>query len=82
MNKIYKSKWSRVTQTWVATSELTKGMGKAAAVVSLMVLSNSAFAADCVAAADGSYLPGNTIPSCNNVVAATTTRLRPYNAVN
>ena len=54
MNKIYKSKWSRVTQTWVATSELTKGMGKAAAVVSLMVLSNSAFAADCVAAADGS----------------------------
>ena len=72
MNKIYKSKWSRVTQTWVATSELTKGMGKAAAVVSLMVLSNSAFAADCVASADGSYLPGNTIPSCNNVVAATT----------
>ena len=74
MNKIYKSKWSRVTQTWVATSELTKGAGKAAAVVSLMVLSNSAFAADCVAAADGSYLPGNTIPLCNNVVAATTTQ--------
>ena len=74
MNKIYKSKWSHVTQTWVATSELTKGMGKAAAVVSLMVLSNSAFAADCVAAADGSYLPGNTIPSCNNVVAATATQ--------
>lgn len=74
MNKIYKSKWSRVTQTWVATSELTKGMGKAAAVVSLMALSNSAFAADCVAAADGSFLPGNTDPSCNNVVAATTTQ--------
>jgi outer membrane autotransporter protein len=49
-------------------------MGKAAAVVSLMALSNSAFAADCVAAADGSFLPGNTIPSCNKVVAATTTQ--------
>jgi outer membrane autotransporter protein len=51
-------------------------MGKAAAVVSLMVLSNSAFAADCVAAADGSYMPGDyaPLPSCNNVVAATVTQ--------
>ena len=38
--------------------------------------SGTGFAATitCTPEADGSYLPGNTIPSCNNVVAATTTQ--------
>ena len=72
MNKIYKSKWNRATQTWVATSELSKSMGKAVAVVSLMAISSHSFAAPvtCTAAADGSYLVGNVIPSCNDVAAA------------
>ena len=39
-------------------------------------VSGTGFAATvtCIPGADGSYLPGNTIPSCNNVVAATTTQ--------
>ena len=76
MNKIYKSKWNRATQTWVATSELSKSMGKAVAVVSLMAISSHSFAAPvtCTPGADGSYLPGNTAPSCNDVVATTVTQ--------
>ena len=71
MNKIYKSKWNRATQTWVATSELSKSMGKAVAVVSLMAISSHSFAAPVTCTTvDGSYWPGN-FNTANNANAAT-----------
>ncbi|MGB5108488.1 MAG: autotransporter outer membrane beta-barrel domain-containing protein [Formosimonas sp.] len=73
MNNIYKTKWNRATNSWVACSELVKRTGKAAAAVSLMALSSNAVAAPitCTAGADGSYLVGNVVPSCNTIASET-----------
>ena len=37
-------------------------------------VSSMSFGANCTPAADGSYLPGNVAPSCNNIVPATVTQ--------
>lgn len=71
MNKIYQTKFNKLTGTTVACSELVRRACKATATIAVLAASATAFALDCTANGDGSYLPGGSSPSCNNINAAT-----------
>lgn len=59
MNKIFKSKWNRATQSYVACSELTRHAGKVTVGMSILTAAlatlspSGAYAVDCVAKANG-----------------------------
>lgn len=74
MNQIYLTKFNVITGTTVVCSELARRASKAMITVCVLVSSASAFALDCTASADGSYLVGQNSPSCNNINAATATQ--------
>ena len=71
MNKIYQTKFNKFTGTTVVCSELVKSACKATVTISVLAASSTAFALNCTANTDGSYLPGVTDPSCNNINSAT-----------
>ena len=71
MNKIYQTKFNKFTGTTVVCSELVKRACKATVTISVLAASSTAFALNCTANTDGSYLPGITDPSCNNINSAT-----------
>ncbi|SCC08600.1 autotransporter outer membrane beta-barrel domain-containing protein [Gilliamella intestini] len=75
MNKVYQTKFNIVTGITIACSELVRRACKSTATVvclvsSALAIPTSAFALDCTANADRSYLVGQNIPSCNNIKAA------------
>lgn len=61
MNKIFKSKWNRATQSYVACSELTRHAGKVTVGMSILTAAlatlspSGAYAVDCVAKPNGTY---------------------------
>ncbi|QIQ22011.1 autotransporter outer membrane beta-barrel domain-containing protein [Zophobihabitans entericus] len=72
MNKVYKLKWNKSTQTFVVCSELSRCIGKlgrVATMVSMLAFPAVSFAVDCVPNGNGSYNPGGTGAnySCDNV---------------
>lgn len=76
MNKIYHTKYNKITGTTVACSELVRRACKVTATISILAASTTAFALDCTQNADGSYLPGGSGPnySCTNVNTTTVTQ--------
>lgn len=79
MNKVYQTKFNIVTGITIACSELVRRACKSTTtftclVTSALMIPTSAFALDCTANADGSYLVGQNSPSCNNIKAATVTQ--------
>lgn len=73
MNKIYQTKFNKITGTTVACSELVRRACKVTATLTVLAASTTAFAQDCIPNADGSILVGGGGPNdgCNNVKAAT-----------
>jgi len=74
MNKIYQTKFNKLTGTTVVCSELVKRACKVTATVSFLAASTTAFADDCTPDANGSYLVGDNNgvnSSCNNIGATT-----------
>lgn len=72
MNKIYQTKFNKLTGTTVACSELVKRACKITATVSFLAASTTAFADDCTSDTNGSYLVGDkngVNSSCNNIAA-------------
>lgn len=79
MNKIFKTKWNTVTQTYTVCSELTKRAGKAVGgAVVLSVISVGAIAAEISPNGDGRYIANGT----SGEITGTTTTTIDNNVIN